>query len=110
MATIKQILQFGTVISLDLALGTTIGHYIDSWFPFVPVDPTQNDSKKYQQIFKDLALTVVQGTVTMFLGYNLRNEILGDAYLATDTSDGGAMIVSMFRQDNFWRRIDNIYQ
>lgn len=110
MSTLKQTAQFGVIVSLDLALGTTIGHFIDSWFPYMPLDPGVTEEKKWNTIFKDVVLTVIQGTVTVFLGTALRKDLLGDDYLANDTSNGAAMIVAMFRQDNFWRRIDNIYQ
>lgn len=109
MTTLRQYSQQGIISGFDLIIGSTIGHWIDSKFPFTAVDQESSDSSKMNQIFKDVALTLVQCSATLILGMSLRNEILGDNYLANDISNGGIMLISMFRQDNFWRRVDNIY-
>lgn len=108
MSTIKEVLRFGFIVGIDLVIGTTVGHFIDSWFPFSDQSPNNNNTN---QILKDVALTIAQCTVTVSLALALRKEALGEDYLAADTTDGNVMAQALFYgQTNFWRRIDNIYQ
>lgn len=107
MSTFKDITRIGIIIGADLVLGTTIGHFIDSWFPF----SDEGASPSWNSIAKDIGLSLAQSTTTVYLALALRKDLLGDDYLATDTTNGNVMMQALFYgQTNFWRRIDNIYQ
>ena len=112
MSSFKEVLRIGFVVGTDITTGTVIGKFVDSWFPLSIEDANYKTDAgtNYNLIFKDIALTIAQSTATVFLALAIRNDLLGENYIATDQTNGNILFQSLFfGQTNLWRRIDSIY-
>lgn len=112
MTSFREVLRIGFIVGTDLTTGTVIGKFIDSWFPLSTEDASYKSDAgtNYNMIFKDIALTIAQSTTTVFLALAIRNDLLGEDYIATDQTNGNMLFQSLFLgQTNLWRRISSIY-
>lgn len=88
--------------TFDLISGVTISMVMTSVFgnEILPNEPSVT------QVFYMLFEIALQGLLTIFISAEIRDFFLGKDF--EDPTGGILFILSVFRQPNFWRRVDSV--
>lgn len=95
---------YGTV---DVIIGTAIAYLIQQVF-MQPVKGGYCLPKDLQAWVVLLIDTFFQAILTLFLGIETRNLFFGNPENFLDPTGGILFVLSLFRQQNFWEKIDAI--
>jgi len=81
---------------IDLVTGTFVSTFVDAMFGYVQITD--------QSSIKVPIITMTQAVLTMLVAIELRDHIYDPE--TVDPTGGLMFIVTVFRQPNFWRRLD----
>lgn len=92
--------QIALIGSFDLVSGETIATIMSAIFPKSPVIPLNISNNAFFNLCFSIFL---QGVMTLWVAEEVREFFLSGT---TDPTGGILLILSLFRQPNFWDKVD----
>lgn len=92
--------QIALVGAFDLVSGETIATIISACFPSNPVFPLNMTNSELGKIMFSVGLQLV---LTLWVGEEVRDFFLSGT---TDPTGGILFILTLFKQPNFWEKVD----